>query len=123
MERVCLRDKGLFPSPKDIKLSCSCPDWADMCKHVAAVLYGVGARLDASPELLFTLRGLDKSGAGSESERRIACGEEAFIQQACYDRRRSWRDSSAWRWRKPGMQRLGRPIHPLAGTRKKERRL
>ena len=61
MERVCLRDKGLFPSPKDIKLSCSCPDWADMCKHVAAVLYGVGARLDASPELLFTLRGLDKS--------------------------------------------------------------
>ena len=61
MERVCLRDKGLFPSPKDIKLSCSCPDWADMCKHVAAALYGVGARLDASPELLFTLRGVDKS--------------------------------------------------------------
>lgn len=61
MERVCLRDKGLFPSPKEIKLSCSCPDWAGMCKHVAAVLYGVGARLDASPELLFTLRGVDKS--------------------------------------------------------------
>lgn len=61
MERVCLQGKGLFPSPKDIKLSCSCPDWADMCKHVAAVLYGVGTRLDASPELLFTLRGVDKS--------------------------------------------------------------
>jgi uncharacterized Zn finger protein len=61
MERVCLRDKGLFPSPKQIKLNCSCPDWADMCKHVAAVLYGVGARLDASPDLLFTLRGVDKS--------------------------------------------------------------
>ncbi len=61
MERVCLQGKGLFPSPKEIKLSCSCPDWADMCKHVAAVLYGVGARLDASPELLFTLRGVDKS--------------------------------------------------------------
>ncbi len=59
MERVCLPDKGLFPSPKEIGLSCSCPDWADMCKHVAAVLYGVGARLDASPELLFTLRGVD----------------------------------------------------------------
>jgi uncharacterized Zn finger protein len=59
MERVCLPGKGLFPSPKEIKLSCSCPDWADMCKHVAAVLYGVGARLDASPELLFTLRGVD----------------------------------------------------------------
>jgi uncharacterized Zn finger protein len=59
MERVCLPGKGLFPSPKEIKLSCSCPDWADMCKHVAAVLYGVGARLDASPELLFTLRGVN----------------------------------------------------------------
>jgi uncharacterized Zn finger protein len=59
MERVCLPGKGLFPSPKEIGLSCSCPDWADMCKHVAAVLYGVGARLDASPELLFALRGVD----------------------------------------------------------------
>ena len=56
MERVCLPGKGLFPTPEEIKLSCSCPDWADMCKHVAAVLYGVGARLDASPELLFILR-------------------------------------------------------------------
>jgi uncharacterized Zn finger protein len=61
MERVCLPGKGLFPSPKEIKLSCSCPDWADMCKHVAAVLYGVGARLDASPELLFTLRGVESA--------------------------------------------------------------
>lgn len=48
--------KGLFPQPRDIKLHCDCPDWADMCKHVAAVLYGVGARLDKSPELLFLLR-------------------------------------------------------------------
>ncbi len=47
---------GLFPSPKEIQLNCSCPDWAEMCKHVAAVLYGVGARLDESPELLFLLR-------------------------------------------------------------------
>jgi uncharacterized Zn finger protein len=50
---------GLFPHPKEIKLACNCPDWAVMCKHVAAVLYGVGARLDARPELLFTLRGVD----------------------------------------------------------------
>ena len=50
---------GLFPSPKEIQLDCSCPDWADMCKHVAAVLYGVGARLDEKPELFFTLRGVD----------------------------------------------------------------
>lgn len=50
---------GLFPNPKEIRLKCSCPDWAVMCKHVAAVLYGVGARLDTAPELLFTLRGVD----------------------------------------------------------------
>ena len=46
MDRVCREGDGLFPAPKEIKLSCSCPDWADMCKHVAAVLYGIGARLD-----------------------------------------------------------------------------
>jgi uncharacterized Zn finger protein len=51
--------KGLFPQPRDIKLHCDCPDWADMCKHVAAVLYGIGARLDKKPELLFMLRKVD----------------------------------------------------------------
>ena len=51
--------KGLFPQPGDIKLHCDCPDWADMCKHVAAVLYGVGTRLDKKPELLFVLRKVD----------------------------------------------------------------
>lgn len=50
---------GLFPSPEEIKLDCSCLDWADMCKHVAAALYGVGARLDVDPLLFFTLRGID----------------------------------------------------------------
>jgi uncharacterized Zn finger protein len=53
------RDTGLFPAPKEIDLDCSCPDWADMCKHVASVLYGVGARLDEKPELFFVLRGVD----------------------------------------------------------------
>lgn len=47
---------GLFPAPKEISFDCSCPDWATMCKHVAAVLYGIGNRLDSAPELLFTLR-------------------------------------------------------------------
>jgi uncharacterized Zn finger protein len=61
MERVCRHGDGLFPSPGEIKLRCSCPDWADMCKHVAAALYGVGARLDAKPDLLFELRGVDRS--------------------------------------------------------------
>jgi uncharacterized Zn finger protein len=61
MDRVCREDDGLFPSPEEIKLSCSCPDWADMCKHVAAALYGVGARLDEKPQLLFVLRGVDEN--------------------------------------------------------------
>jgi uncharacterized Zn finger protein len=60
MERMCREGDGLFPSPGEIKLSCSCPDWADMCKHVAAALYGVGARLDRRPERLFMLRGVDE---------------------------------------------------------------
>ena len=53
------KKEGLFPSPKEIDLNCSCPDWADMCKHVAATLYGVGVLLDKSPELFFKLRGVD----------------------------------------------------------------
>jgi uncharacterized Zn finger protein len=61
MERVCLQKKGLFPSPDEIEFSCSCPDWATMCKHVAAVLYGIGARLDKQPELLFTLHQVDQN--------------------------------------------------------------
>ena len=59
MAVVTDRQNGLFPLHKEIKLDCSCPDWAVMCKHVAAVLYGVGARLDENPELLFLLRGVD----------------------------------------------------------------
>lgn len=50
---------GLFPAPREIAFGCSCPDWAVMCKHVAAALYGVGARLDEDPTLFFTLRGID----------------------------------------------------------------
>ncbi|SHH26196.1 hypothetical protein [Clostridium grantii] len=53
------KNNGLFPSPKEIKFDCDCPDWASMCKHVAAVLYGIGARLDENPELFFTLRGIN----------------------------------------------------------------
>jgi uncharacterized Zn finger protein len=70
MERICRQQTGLFPSPAEIKLSCSCPDGAYMCKHVAAVLYGIGARLDKQPELLFRLREVDEkqliAGAGAE---------------------------------------------------------
>jgi uncharacterized Zn finger protein len=69
------RKDGLFPSPREISLNCSCPDWAVMCKHVAAVLYGVGARLDRQPELLFKLRGVDH-------EELIAADAEAAVSAA-----------------------------------------
>lgn len=59
MSVVTSRDCGLFPAPADIEMSCSCPDWAGMCKHVAATLYGVGNRLDREPQLLFKLRQVD----------------------------------------------------------------
>jgi uncharacterized Zn finger protein len=76
MDRVCREDDGLFPAPKEIKLSCSCPDWADMCKHVAAVLYGVGARLDEEPALLFKLRGVD------ENQLLANAGQELSLKKA-----------------------------------------
>lgn len=56
MEIIAANETGMFPKPEEIKLNCSCPDYADMCKHVAAALYGVGNRLDESPEELFILR-------------------------------------------------------------------
>lgn len=59
MKDVFLRDGGLFPTPREISFSCSCPDLAVMCKHIAAALYGVGARLDGAPTLFFSLRGID----------------------------------------------------------------
>jgi uncharacterized Zn finger protein len=59
MQVVTERDRGLFPAPSQIEMECSCPDAAYMCKHLAAVLYGIGARLDARPDLLFTLRKVD----------------------------------------------------------------
>jgi len=59
MEVVTDRKEGLFPLPGEISFHCSCPDYASMCKHVAAVLYGVGARLDEKPEMLFHLRNVD----------------------------------------------------------------
>lgn len=59
MQELFQGEGGLFPTPSEISFSCSCPDWALLCKHVAAVLYGVGARLDENPALFFELRGID----------------------------------------------------------------
>jgi uncharacterized Zn finger protein len=74
MDRVCRERDGLFPTPREIKLSCSCPDSARMCKHVAAVLYGVGARLDQQPDLLFVLRGVDQNELIAGAGQGLAAG-------------------------------------------------
>jgi uncharacterized Zn finger protein len=80
---ITRKETGLFPAPKEIKLKCSCPDWATMCKHVAAVLYGVGARLDQNPELLFVLRSVNHedlithaASAGELAAKTTAAGPE-----------------------------------------------
>lgn len=67
MQRICAKQTGLFPDPRELRLDCSCPDGASMCKHVAAVLYGVGVRLDTAPELIFSLRGVDAKDLVSQA--------------------------------------------------------
>jgi uncharacterized Zn finger protein len=77
MEVVTRKAGGLFPAPKQISFTCSCPDWAGLCKHIAATLYGVGVRLDQKPELLFELRGVDHAelvGGAAEAVPRLANG-------------------------------------------------
>ena len=81
MQRLAHPTDGLFPRPKEIKMKCSCPDSAGLCKHLAAVLYGVGNRLDMSPELLFALRNVDhlelvsQAVSGSNLDRTLDSGE------------------------------------------------
>ncbi len=80
MSVVTNQTSGLFPHPREIRFNCNCPDWADMCKHVAAAMYGIGVRLDTEPELLFKLREVDHNelisvdiktiGGGKRSRRR-----------------------------------------------------
>jgi uncharacterized Zn finger protein len=77
MERICLQGTGLFPTPEELSFSCSCPDWASMCKHVAAALYGVGARFDASPELLFRLRHVDESELVARADAGLPLSKKA----------------------------------------------
>ena len=90
MGLVTDRQEGLFPEPREIQMSCSCPDWARMCKHVAAVLYGVGARLDAEPELLFRLRACEhgelvaaavdlEAARGGTERKRIGAADLASV--------------------------------------------
>ena len=77
MKIITSPESGLFPKPSEIKFDCSCPDWAGMCKHVAAALYGVGARLDHRPELLFLLRGADHAELIAEATESITAGPQS----------------------------------------------
>lgn len=74
MERICRQQTGLFPAPAELEFSCSCPDWASMCKHVAAVFYGIGGRLDVQPELLFKLRKVDEKDLLAKAGSSLALG-------------------------------------------------
>src|ERR1700682_2372573 len=79
LEALVDRREGLFPAPKEIHFTCSCPDFALLCKHIAAVLYGVGARLDKKPELFFTLRSVVLEELVAKSAlRRAAPAKEAL---------------------------------------------
>jgi uncharacterized Zn finger protein len=71
MERLCQQKTGLFPTPAELKFDCDCPDSAHMCKHIAAVLYGIGARLDEKPELLFHLREVNQEDLITHASRRM----------------------------------------------------
>jgi uncharacterized Zn finger protein len=85
MQRICAPRTGLFPAPKEIKFSCSCPDSALMCKHIAAVLYGVGARLDQKPELLFSLRGVDAKDLVSQASAGLPKSETSVAADKVLD--------------------------------------
>jgi len=84
------KGKGLFPASKEIKLQCSCPDGANMCKHVAAVLYGVGARLDDDPTLFFVLRNVKVDDLISEA---ISQKTETFLKKSNVKSRRIIEDT------------------------------
>jgi len=100
MTRICQEKTGLFPSPAEIEFTCSCPDWASMCKHVAAVLYGIGARLDEKP---------DSCSRYVRSISRISSRGRARVWRRLEKDRRSGRSStpaicrrcSESRWRRP----------------------
>jgi hypothetical protein len=108
MERICRHNTGLFPSPKEIRLSCSCPDSASMCKHMAAVLYGIGTRFGERPELLFRLHELNEEELIAQGWQSVAPGqgEASSFEGACQCRpggylRFGLRPWYGWRYRRP----------------------
>ena len=135
MQRLCRAGDGLFPAPGEIEFSCTCPDWASVCKHVAAALYGIGARLDQQPELLFVLRQVDggdllaQVGTGRPASRKlppksrlldVASLDEVFgieLGEAPVPARKAPAAAAA---RKPRAKRSG-PARPAPATARKPR--
>ena len=89
MRIVTHPEEGLFPKPAEIRMACSCPDSATMCKHVAAVMYGVGSRLDTQPELLFVLRKVEHAelvaGAADFEATRSGSGRKTIADSQLSD--------------------------------------
>jgi uncharacterized Zn finger protein len=114
MDRLCRQGDGLLPAPRDIRFDCSCPDSAAMCKHVAAVLYGVGARFDHQPELLFTLCQVDVadllSKAGSDLVSTAVFGERALAEDEV---------SALFGLDMDGTPAVAVPTSPIASTSRK----
>ncbi len=100
--------------PAEIRLSCSCPDWADMCKHVAAVLYGIGARFDHQPELLFRLRGVDETELIASAGHGIPLAKQGPLR-ARFLAAMIFR-SSASTWRRPRVRKSRLALRKQSGT-------
>jgi uncharacterized Zn finger protein len=79
MQTVTDKSAGLFPDPDEMTFQCSCPDWAQLCKHVAAALYGIGARLDTQPELLFVLRAVEPQDLIEKASGRLGAGSTKAV--------------------------------------------
>jgi uncharacterized Zn finger protein len=82
MQRLCQEKTGMFPFPAEMKFKCTCPDSARMCKHVAAVLYGIGARLDTQPELLFTLRAVNQQDLITNAGKHMTTAASTRVLQS-----------------------------------------
>lgn len=111
------KGNGLFPTPKEIGMMCSCPDWAVMCKHVASVFYGIGARLDLDPSLFFTLRNVDVNELIAEAIKGKA---DDMLEKAEKKSKRVLTDSDIGDVFGLEIEGAEKPVKPATRTRKKK---
>jgi uncharacterized Zn finger protein len=73
---------SLFPSQRnDLKTDCSCPDYSNPCKHIAAAHYILGERFDEDPFLIFRLRGRTQEQVMQELRKRRAGADEIVEEE------------------------------------------